>query len=68
MSVAACSLILLSHTHILRGVSKLENAILCAINLASLSYQSICCSQMGVSEIWVKADATACVLMSTLKL
>ena len=47
---------------------KSENAIGLAIKLASLSYQSIVCSQMSVSEIRFKADATTCVLMSTLKL
>ena len=39
-----------------------------AISLASLSYQSIICSQMSVSEIRFKADATTCVLISTFKL
>ena len=42
--------------------SENENAIQWAINQASLSYQSIAifCSQMSVSEIRFKADATTC--------
>ena len=42
---------------------KSENAIRWAINLASLSYESIVCSQMSVSEIGLKAAATTFVLM-----
>ena len=45
---------------------KSENAIRWTINLYSLSYQSMGCNQMSVSEIRLKADATTCVLMSTL--
>ena len=46
---------------------KSENTIRWAINLASLLYQSIIGSQMSLSEIGFKAEATICVLMSTLK-
>ena len=65
-SVVSC--FVFNYSHFKRWFRKSENAIRWAINLASLSYQSIVCSQMSESEIRFKADATACVLMSTLKL
>ena len=58
----------IKYSHFKRCFEKSENAIQWVINLALLSFQSIIYSQMIVSEIQSKAEATACVLMSTLKL
>ena len=68
MYLAACSHILLSNTRILRDVTKIgECYSMSYSNLASLSYQSIVCSKMSVSEILFKADATTCVLIKVRK-
>ena len=64
MYVAACSLILLSNTRILRDVSKIGECFsMSYLILASMSYQLIVWSQMSVSEILFKANATTCVLI-----
>ena len=63
-SVSSCFVI--NYSHFKRCFIN-QRTIRLAINLASLMYQSIVCSQMNLSEIQFKADATMCVLMSTLK-
>ena len=67
-SVFSCFVINYSHFKKCFENRRMVHYIKWAINLALLSYQSIVCSQMSVSEIRFKADAITCVLMSTLKL
>ena len=68
VSSSVFSYFIIKYSHFKRVFRKSENAIRWAINLALLSYQSIVCRLMSMTEIRFKADATTCVLMSTFKL